>query len=951
MNNKDVIALLSGDKIDEYRAVPFWSWNDELEIDELVRQVRWMKQEGFGGYFMHARSGLTTEYLGEKWFDCIEACVDEGAKLGMQNWIYDENGWPSGFVGGKLLEDIENHDRYLTYATGAYDKTALASYVITEDELIRVYADEGKECLNVYEHYSTSAADVLNPEVVDKFLKLTHEEYKNRLGGKFNKSVEGFFTDEPQYQRWATPYTKMIVKYFNEVYGQDILDGIGLLFVEKKGYKQFRYQYYKGMQKLMLDGFAKRVYDWCKANDTQFTGHYVEESDLLGNMMCCAGIMPFYEYEDMPGIDHLAKGDNSPVSSKQVYSVSRQLGKKKILTETFGCCGWDTSPAYFKKIAEKQCVNGVNVLCQHLLPYSEHGQRKRDYPAHFSWVNPWVNVGFRPFNDYFARIGYLMGESEDSVNVAVFCPIRSVYLDYKHNRDCPVAKEVDASYLALAGKLSKMNVQYHIVDETVMEKHATVKDGTLTVGQCKYDYIIFPKTLTMDKHTAVLFEEFYAGGGKMLFTDGVPQLIEGQPHEYGFNSNVTMDEILTTQEYSVSNFDTEVQTTLRSINGRQFIYAVNLSEKEVDLTFSGKFKGFDALDVQSLTFSKQSVNVHFEGFQSYILFLSDEMCEDKVRKEEIALKGEFKVVSSSDNYLTMDKLCYSADGVNYSEKLSHLGVFNELMATRFRGTVYLKYDFEVNSLPERLFFLAEMNRVIGCEVNGNPITLTGESDFDKKICKTDILKYVKLGKNEVVLKVDFYLSDHVYYVMFGENIQEGLKNCLAFETCVEACYLQGDFGVYSKTGFSKGEEEGLAFADDFYIAEKNTSVTNTVEEGYPFFAGDMTLEKTFTWNGRPCVLDLQGNYCLSEVTVNGRLVKKNYFDAKVDISDYVVSGENVVAVRLWSGNRNLLGPHHFMGFKEPISVGRDTFELSNTWVNGRSKYERENYSFVRFGLF
>ena len=102
----------------KYKAVPFWSWNDRLEKTELINQVKWMKENGFGGYFMHARSGLKTEYLDDEWFDCIETSVDEGDKLGLKSWAYDENGWPSGFVGGKLLENPENCDKYLTYTIG-----------------------------------------------------------------------------------------------------------------------------------------------------------------------------------------------------------------------------------------------------------------------------------------------------------------------------------------------------------------------------------------------------------------------------------------------------------------------------------------------------------------------------------------------------------------------------------------------------------------------------------------------------------------------------------------------------------------------------------------------------------------------------------------------------------------------------------------------------------------
>ena len=30
-----------------------------------------------------------TEYLGEEWFELINACADEGEKLGMESWLYD----------------------------------------------------------------------------------------------------------------------------------------------------------------------------------------------------------------------------------------------------------------------------------------------------------------------------------------------------------------------------------------------------------------------------------------------------------------------------------------------------------------------------------------------------------------------------------------------------------------------------------------------------------------------------------------------------------------------------------------------------------------------------------------------------------------------------------------------------------------------------------------------
>ena len=76
---KDIIGELSNPS-NEYRGHPFWSWNDKLDPKTLRWQVNEMKRVGLGGYFMHARGGLITEYLSDDWFDCINACVDEGKK-------------------------------------------------------------------------------------------------------------------------------------------------------------------------------------------------------------------------------------------------------------------------------------------------------------------------------------------------------------------------------------------------------------------------------------------------------------------------------------------------------------------------------------------------------------------------------------------------------------------------------------------------------------------------------------------------------------------------------------------------------------------------------------------------------------------------------------------------------------------------------------------------------
>ena len=62
----------------KYRPLPFWSWNAKLEVPETPYQIKEMDENGIGGYFMHARGGLKTDYLGEEWMENVRASIHEG---------------------------------------------------------------------------------------------------------------------------------------------------------------------------------------------------------------------------------------------------------------------------------------------------------------------------------------------------------------------------------------------------------------------------------------------------------------------------------------------------------------------------------------------------------------------------------------------------------------------------------------------------------------------------------------------------------------------------------------------------------------------------------------------------------------------------------------------------------------------------------------------------------
>ena len=223
----------------KYRPIPFWSWNSKLDKDETIRQIEIMDKAGIGGYFMHARGGLTTEYMGEEWFDNVTAGIEEGNKRGMQPWAYDENGWPSGFGNGLVNGmGIDYQQKYLRW-----DKD------ISNTERMICVNDEYRFYYDVNPFY----VDVLDSKVADKFIEKIYQPYYNR----YKTSFSGFFTDEPQMSRNGIPWSFVLPEEYEKEYGENLLPKIGELFFAVGDYENTRLKFWRLVTMLFSRNFMK----------------------------------------------------------------------------------------------------------------------------------------------------------------------------------------------------------------------------------------------------------------------------------------------------------------------------------------------------------------------------------------------------------------------------------------------------------------------------------------------------------------------------------------------------------------------------------------------------------------------------------------------------------------------------------------------------------------------
>ncbi|MBQ2713004.1 MAG: hypothetical protein IJF71_06440 [Clostridia bacterium] len=928
----DFIKQLGKLDLTKYGSIPFWSWNNRLEKEELIKQIHQMKEIHCGGFIMHARLGLCTEYLSEEWFSMIEACLDEAKKLGMRAWVYDENGWPSGFVGGKLLDKEENLACYLSMEKReSFDESALAVFERIGGRARRLSAEEAPEdgCYyTVYLHRSPSNTDILNPDVVTQFIEQTYELYYKRYGDRFGKEFVGFFTDEPQYFRWGTPYTPMLTAYYKETYGEDVLDGIVHLFFDDEAAFGYRVRYYKAMNELYTKNFYKRLYDWCEERGCMLTGHSIEEGLLSAQMLGCAGVTPSYEFEHIPGIDNLGQFSDATLSARQVGSAAGQLGKEQILTESFGCSSFSATPSSLKAILEKQYVHGVNMLCQHLYSYTLKGQGKVDHPPCFSKHMTWWKA-FPDFNLYFNRLGYLLATTPTAVNCAVISPLQDVYLEYDR-MTTGFDTYADREFHALQKELNAYGILYDIADEAIMAEYAGVEGSSLTVGKRTYEYIIVPCSRTLRATTKQILEAFVRAGGKVVVYKDVPTYTDGEKDDWSFlSSSSTLEEIAKNGAVYLKT-DGRAEYTYRKGNGAEFLYIVNVTGSAATVTLPSEFARVDLL---KLTASRQARTLTLGAGESAILVPG--------KGEPVPVYGEakeitkaFSFVKAGQNNLTLDAVSVKKGEGAWSEEKPLACAFDELLHEEYKGKLQLKFAFNVRGKGSYMRLRRETGEYYtGAWLNGNALTFE-KSDFDFLMEETDITPFVLSGKNEYIVELDYYQRPHVAWALYDPGATESVRNCLYYDTELENVYILGDFCV---------DNERNIIAPTVPYGMDSLQM-----KGFPYFVDTVEYRAELMAEGERALLTAQGPYQMLTVLVNGKEVGVLSTERALEIP-LEKGRKNEITLQITASLRNMFGPFHYKG-DEDYGVSPYTFTCRGSWQNGKSADYAPQYVLKPFGV-
>ena len=898
----------------EYRGTPFWAWNSDLKSEELQRQIEIFKEMGLGGFHMHVRTGMSTNYLSEEFMQLVKDCVDKAEKEEMLAWLYDEDRWPSGAAGGLVTKDEENRARCLLLTTEPCDNSGTEVADINDSRaeggrngkgyLVACYDivldDDG--CLVSYDiigendtakgtkwyaylkisapsawYNNQTYLDTLNPKAVARFVEVTHDKYKEKVGYGFGETVPAIFTDEPQFTRKRQlpnstdksdvllPWTDDIPETYKAQYGCDIIETVPELFWDLPDNKPSlaRYRYHDHISERFATAFADTCGKWCRENGIALTGHMMEEPTLESQTAALGDAMRSYRGFDLPGIDMLCANFEF-TTAKQAQSAVHQFGYEGMLSELYGVTGWDYDFRGYKLHGDWQACLGVTIRVPHLSWVAMGGEAKRDYPASIHYQSPWYTK-FSYVEDHFARVNTALTRGKPVVKVGVIHPVESYWLHWGPNDKTDLIRSsMDEKFLNVTEWLLKGSIDFNYISESLLPTLCESGSAPLRVGKMEYDAIVVPDCETLRSTTLERLEAFRKAGGKLIFMGNAPFLEDGVESERGKKLFEQSQVIPFDREKLLTALDDDRTVTLRLKNGKLsdgFIYQLRrdngcnwlfisrcrepynkdmVRSSDLRITVKGEFTPviFNTLNGETEAAEYEYIggntviSKELFDYDSLLLKLVDgknstvpEMTETTAAENKIKIPAFVPFTLSEPNVLLLDMAEFKVDDGEYMEEEEILRLDNvarKIIGLPERGGQVAQPWVVENETPTHTVTLRfRINSTIEC--SGAMLALEDAEKakiiFNGNEIPNDIVGWFTDKDIKTVRLTD---------IIKGENILE-ITLPIGKRTNTEWCYILGNFGVTvagRKTQLVEMPEK-IGFG-------------SIVNQGMPFYGGNIT---------------------------------------------------------------------------------------------------------------
>jgi hypothetical protein len=584
-----------------------WLWNAPLDEATLRAQLRDMAAHDARSVCMlpmphgfrpdSTNNSMDPDYLTPAYLDRVRLAVDEAANLGMNWWLYDEGGWPSGLALGKV---VEGHGELARQRVVREPVPSTSPYTVPGDALALIVEQPEPRVVRpgetwtppsdsaqafVYRVVQEGGSDLLNPDATRRFLSLTQDAYASVLAPNFGKTVQFTFTDEPSVGMPRPPeflpWTNGLDTLYQTQTTTPIWDTLPSMFVEPGKaalleVARARIAYYDVLTRRFADAYLGELESWDRAHALASAGHLGGEDETYGAVKYGFGhVLRPLRRMDVPGVDLIwrqlfpgsAQQSNFPVVAA---TAAHQNGTRFAFSESFCVFGNGLTPAEMKWLVDYQYVRGINLLVMGCYPLSTRNHHMTGERPHFGPVNPlWDHLP--GFHAYTARLGYALSVGRPAIHTALYYPVRDLWawgLD---------ADEAVSSFDTMEAELCARQCAFDLIDDDMLAE-AVLRDGALVVGPMRYNTVLCGNVNWMAAESVHRLEELAQAGGQVLSVDHMP-FTDGPESESSNTFIVTggVDEILTHVSPSVrlSPPTRDVRACVRDLSGQQVVMLFN----------------------------------------------------------------------------------------------------------------------------------------------------------------------------------------------------------------------------------------------------------------------------------------------------------------------------------------------------------------------------------------
>lgn len=545
---------------------------DAAGQDSLIRSTL---DNGWGGFALNVPF---KQYLTDEGMEATKRFCEEAKALGMDLWLYDEEGYPSGNAGDLVINEDPSWESMAFYLKDSVVTGGNVAFLMppgVPEMIVAFPVKEGnpdyaqaKNLMDLfdgprlewkapsgewtifavtkyrlYEGYQAAIKgggkvganypSLIMREVTDAFIRITHEKYADYMGEDLGKYFTSTFTDEPSsmavqfhtyaYNHAVLPWQEVLSEEMEMRYGYRPEEKlVELYFDEGPLGQKVRYQYFHTVGYLMTQNFFIPIKEWCEAHQFQSGGHLLLEETMIAHVPLYGNIMQCFRAMHAPGIDILSCfPDQMPVHSPKLASSSAELmGHTRVMAEP--CPVADRAVLDGKETPAESVRGHLNMLLQGGIT---------DFNCYLQLSNS-DQAEKKEFNTYVGRINMLLQGGHTASDIGIVYPIESLWTKFRprYHRvkgwtevgGAPEeANRINQSFIDVSRFMFDHRWEYTHLDAQALVA-GEVGRASLDIDPFQFKVIVLPSVSTLPIEAWTRLLEFAERGGKVVFIDEMP---------------------------------------------------------------------------------------------------------------------------------------------------------------------------------------------------------------------------------------------------------------------------------------------------------------------------------------------------------------------------------------------------------------------------------------------